>query len=311
MPSPALGAPEASPLSALVIVGAPGTPEYATNFLQQATSWRKAVDLAAGRVSVIGLEEAPAGGVPDYEKVKAALATEPREGSGPCWIILLGHGTFDGKEARFNLRGPDLPASELKAWLAPFRRPLVIVNCTSASAPFINQLSATNRVIVSATKSGNEIYYTRFGGFLAEAIMDPAADLDKDGQVSLLEAFLLATRRTSEFYKTEGRIATEHALLDDNGDGLGTPGEWFRGLRAVKAPKDKATVDGLLARKVRLVPGAGEKDLPLEVKTRRDELENAVLALREQKAQMQEDEYYEELEKLLVQLATLYSPAQP
>src|SRR5213075_927990 len=96
------------------------------------------------------------------------------------------------------------------------------------------------RVIVAAARSGYEQNYARFGQYMAEAIADPTADLDKDGQTSLLEAFLTASRRVAEYYATEGRMVTEHALLDDNGDGFGTPADWFRGIRAVKAAKDGA-----------------------------------------------------------------------
>src|SRR5207237_484377 len=155
------------------------------------------------------------------------------------------HGTFDGKEARFNLRGPDLSTADLSLWLKPFQRRLVLIDTSAASAPFLNKLSAGNRVIVTATRSANEQTLARCGQHLAEPTTSPEADLDKDGQVSILEAFLTASRRTIEFYKLEGRLASEHALLDDNGDGLGTPAEWFRGLRAVKKPADKTSVDGL------------------------------------------------------------------
>src|SRR4029077_6004302 len=116
----------------------------------------------------------------------------------------------------------------------PCKRPLAVIDCASASGPFINALSAPGRVIVTATRSGNEVNVTQFGGYFARAIANPAADLDKDGQTSLLEAFLFASRQVEQFYQEAGRLATEHALLDDNGDGLGTPADWFRGVRAVK-----------------------------------------------------------------------------
>ena len=94
---------------------------------------------------------------------------------------------------------------------------------------------AQNRVVVTATRSGDEQNFARFGQYLAEAIADPRADLDKDGQVSLLEAFLTASSRVDEYYRTRSQLATEHALLDDNGDRLGTPADWFRGVRATEA----------------------------------------------------------------------------
>ena len=141
---------------------------------------------------------------------------------------------------------------------------------------------------------------------LAEAISDSHADLDKDGQVSLLEAFLVASRKVAEFYKNENRLATEHALLDDNGDGLGTQADWFRGLRAVKQAKENAAMDGLLSRQFQLIPSEAEKSLTPEQRARRDALERAVLLLRERKNQLPEEQYYGELEKLLLELARFY-----
>jgi hypothetical protein len=197
-------------------------------------------------------------------------------------------------------------ATELAAWLQSFRRPLAVIDTSSSSAPFLNKLSATNRVIITATRSGNEQNFTRFGQYFAEAITSPDADLDKDGQVSLLEAFLIASRRTTEFYKVEGRIATEHALIDDNGDGLGTQADWFRGLRAIKAPKDKAAVDGGLAQQFHLLRSEAENRLTEEQRKRRDQIEHAVLRHREKKGKVSDDEYYRDLEKMLLELARLY-----
>jgi len=201
-------------------------------------------------------------------------------------------------------------ATELALWLRPFRRPLAVIDTSSCSAPFLAKLSGTNRVVITATRSGHEQNFTRFGQYLAEAIGDPQSDLDKDGSVSLLEAFLTASRRTAEFYRVEGRLATEHALLDDNGDGLGTPADWFRGLRAIKKPKEDAVVDGLLAQQLQLTPSEADRNLTAEQRARRDGLERAVLLYREKKGLVPEDEYYRELEKLLLGLARSYGSNQ-
>ena len=225
--------------------------------------------------------------------------------------MLIGHGTFDGKEAKFNLRGPDLSASDLSVWLQPFHRPLAVIDTSSASAPFLTKLSATNRVIITATRSGHEQNFARFGQYFAEALTNPEADLDKDDQVSLLEAFLMASRQATEFYKLDGRLVTEHALLDDNGDGLGTPADWFRGLRAIKKPKENAGVDGLLAQQFHLIHNQTEQQFTAEARVRRDALERAVLLHREKKSQMPEEEYYLELEKLLLGLAHFYESNSP
>jgi len=287
--------------SVILVVGAPGETQYATNFSHQAGLWEKAC--ANCRRVTVGLDE---GATNDFERLREALAAEPKEGPAPLWLVLIGHGTYDGKEARFNLRGPDVSATQLAQWLKPFKRPLALINTASASGPFLSQLSASNRVIITATRSGNEQNFAYFGQFLAAALTDPGADLDKDGAVSLLEAFLTASRQTAEFYKTEGRLATEHALLDDNGDGLGTPAEWFSGLRATRRAKDHAAVDGLLARQFQLSPSEVDQGLSPELRAHRDVIERSVLTLREQKGQMREDDYYRQLEKLLLELARLY-----
>jgi hypothetical protein len=298
-----------------IVMGAGGEAEFATNFLRQATLWQKAATQAGCRQIVIGLDSENS--TNDLEQLKQSIESEPKGGRAELWLVLIGHGTFDGKEARFNLRGPDLSATDLAQWLQPFQRPIAVVDTSSASAPFLTRLSATNRVLVSATRSGHEQNFTRFGLYLAEALTDPQADLDKDGVVSLLEGFLIASRRVSEFYKVEGRLASEHALLDDNGDGLGTQADWFQGLRAVKKPKEGAAVDGLLAQQFRLIPSEAEARMPAEQRARRDAIERAVFAYRDRKGQVPEDEYYRELEKLLLELARFYTsnttngPAQP
>jgi hypothetical protein len=291
--------------SVIIVVGAAGEAEFGSNFVHQAVLWDSACQKAGCRVLTIGVDSGSE--TNDFETLKQALASEPKDGPNELWLVMIGHGTFDGKEARFNLRGPDVSASDLALWLQPFHRRLAVIDTSAASAPFLNKLYRTNRVIITATRSGNEHNFTRFGQYLAGTITNPEADLDKDGAVSLLEAFLMASRKTSEFYKLDGRIITEHALLDDSGDGLGTPADWFQGLRAVKRPKENAPVDGLLARQFYLIRSAADQELSAEQRAKRDELERSVLQLRDKKQKMPEEEYYEELEKLLLQLATVDS----
>jgi hypothetical protein len=302
---PAVASSSSNATTVILVVGAAGEPEFGSNFIHQADLWQAACARADCRCFTLGLE--PESQTNDASLLQQTLAAQPKDGSAQLWLVLIGHGTFDGKEARFNLRGPDVSATDLALWLHSFSRPLVIIDAASCSAPFLSKLSGTNRVVLTATRSGNEQYYVRFGEYLAEAITNPEADLDKDGQVSLLEAFLAASARTAQFYKLQGRIATEHALLDDNGDGLGTPADWFRGLRAVRKAKDNAAVDGLLAGQFVLVPSDSERSLTAGQQARRDALERAVLVYRQKKGTLPEDEYYGQLEKLLVDLARFYS----
>jgi len=285
------------------VLGAPGEPEFGSNFVQQARLWEKTCERAGARLSRIGLDTASPPN--DCDRLQQTLAAEAKDGVEPLWLVLAGHGAYDGMEGRFNLRGPDVSATNLADWLRPFRRPLVVINAASASAPFLNKLSATNRIVITATRSGNEQSFARFGQYFAEAVADPQSDLDKDGQTSLLEAFLAASRQVAEFYKAEGRLATEHALLDDNGDGLGTPADWFRGVRAVKRPQPGASLDGLRAHQTHLLLSPAERALPPAVRAKRDALELAIAQLRDTKSQRAEDDYYRQLEALLVELAVL------
>ncbi len=290
----------------VLVVGADGEADYKAGFAAQVPLWEKVAAQAGARSVVVGTAAAAGDGATDWELTKRALEAEPKTGAGDLWVVLIGHGTFDGKESKFNLRGPDLAAGELAEWLKPFARPLAVINTASASAPFIGKLAGPNRVVVTATRTGKEQNFARFGPYLAEAIGEAKSDLDQDGQISLLEAFLSAAGRVREFYKTEGRIVTEHALIEDNGDGLGTPAEWFRGTRATKQAKAGAVLDGTRARQFHLVRSDAEAVLTAEQRARRDELEQAVEALRETKAKAVEADYYRELERLMLELARVY-----
>jgi hypothetical protein len=237
------------------------------------------------------------------------LARESKQSDAALWLVLIGHGTFDGRTAKFNLRGPDVSAEDLAEWLQPMLRPLVIINTASSSAPFLNKLSAAGRIVITATKSGFEHNFTRFGQYLAEAIAKPQADLDKDGQTSLLESFLDASHRTHEFYTSAGRLVTEYALLDDNGDGLGTRADWFRGVRPVQKAEDGTSLDGYRAHQVHLIHSQVESMMPPQLRAERDRLELEVIKLRDAKKNFSEDEYYTKLENLLTQIAQIYEQA--
>lgn len=289
----------------ILVVGAAGEPEYGEQFAAAAELWKQAATKGGLQMTVIGQSEEKSG-TDDRTQLTNALATEISKSAGELWLVFLGHGTFDGKTANFNLRGPDISAEELAAALKPCKRPLVIIQCASASGPFLSALSSPGRVIITATRSGYELNVTRLGTYLARAIADPAADLDKDGQVSLLEAFLQASRQVEQYYKEQGRLMTEHALLDDNGDKFGTPPDWFQGVRAMKKAADGKSVDGVRAHQMILVRGDAEQKLAADVRARRDELEQKLSALRSRKTAMKEDDYYRELEAILVETARLY-----
>lgn len=289
--------------SMLLVIGAAGETEYGEQFAASADLWKRAGTNGGFQISVVGENKSDTNDLPQLLTV---LTNELKQSTEELWIVLIGHGTFDGRAAKFNLRGPDISAEELAAALKPCKRPLAVIDCASASGPFINALSAPGRVIITATRSGYELNATRLGNYLARDVADPAADLDKDGQTSLLEAFLMASRQTDDFYKEAGRLATEHALLDDNGDSLGTPADWFRGVRAVKKAADGKSVDGVRAHQMNLVRSANEQELSPSLRAQRDALEAQLSALRDRKSQLKEDDYYNQLEKILVETAKLY-----
>jgi hypothetical protein len=291
----------------IVVVGAAGEEDYGKQFVEWTELWQKASH--KGEAKFVGIGFGERSDKTDYDLLKDTLSGEPKESTGELWLVLIGHGTYDGKEAKFNLRGPDLSATECASWLQPFRRAVAVINCASSSGPFLNQLSAPGRVVITSTKSGFEQNFSRFGQHLSQAILDPEADLDKDGQTSLLEAFLTASHRVADFYNTEGRLATEHALLDDNGDARGTPADWFRGARAVKKAVDGAAPDGLRAHQFHLVKSQRERELSPALRTKRDQLELAIARLRDAKSEFSEEEYFKRLEKILLELAHLYENA--
>ena len=291
----------------IVVVGAAGTDEYGALFRTWAERWQAAAKQANAKCMMIGLE--PSDKLSDREQLQAELENCVKQPAAAVWLVLIGHGTFDGKTARFNLRGPDISPAELNGWLKPIEQPLAVVNCASSSGPFLAELSAPRRMIITATKSGSEHNFARLGDYLATAITDPAADLDKDEQTSLLEAYLVAAARLREFYAADSRLATEHPLLDDNGDRLGTPAEWFQGLRPTKAAKAGASLDGTLASQFVLQRSLREESLTPEARDKRDQLERELAELRTRKSKLSEAEYLALLEPILVGLARLSQPA--
>ncbi len=289
----------------IVVIGAAGTEEYGAQFAKWARLWEEACSKGDAKFAAIGLDKVDDSN--DRSTLQKILADESKQTTAALWLVLIGHGTFDGRTAKFNLRGPDISADDLAEWLKPLLRPIVVINTASSSASFLSKLSAQGRVVITATKSGYEQNYTRFGQYLAGAIAEPQADLDKDGQTSLLEAFLIASGRVDEFYSAAGRLVTEHALLDDNGDGLGTRADWFRGIRPVrKAESAQAGLDGYRAHQFHIVHSEAENKIRPGLRAQRDRLELEVVKLRDAKEKFSEDEYFSKLEALLYDIAQIY-----
>ena len=229
----------------------------------------------------------------EVKRVFVSLRTELTS-DNVLFIFLIGHGTFDGKEAKFNLVGPDLSAGEYNTLLLslPTRR-VVVLDMASASGEFIKPLSAKGRIVITATRNGQEQNATRFTEFFIAALGATDADMDQDGHISVLEAFTYANRLTANFYARAGRLATEHALLEDDGDGVGHQ----------KAEGG----DGLLARATYIdslsLEQAAASATTAKLLRERIRLEGEIAQLIARKRDLPETEYETALEKLFIELA--------
>lgn len=277
---------------AVIINGAGGEPAYAKQFEQWTTELQSALSdrygFGAQQLTVL-----PRANAEDVKRTFAQLKSQ-LDTNNVLFLFLIGHGSFDGKESKFNLVGPDLSASEYNALLSslPTRR-VIVFNMASASGEFVKSLSSKGRIVITATKSGQETNATRFAGFFIAALNATDADTDQDGHISVLEAFVYANRLTADFYTRAGRLATEHALLEDNGDGVGhEKAEAGEGLLARATYLDSLSTDEAAAT-------AATGRLMKE----RTRLEAEIEQLIARKSSMPEAEYESTLERLFIELA--------
>jgi hypothetical protein len=289
-----------------VIVGLAGEPEHGELFRRWAGTL---VDAASGRMGIpreriIYLTDQPAAdpkatGRSTKEEIARAfdrLATNAAS-DDVVFVVLIGHGTFEARVAKFNLPGPDMTPAEFAPLLKRIKaQHIVFVNAASASAPFIADLAGPGRTIVTATRTGSERFATLFGGYFIDALTGESADLDRNRRVSVLEAFNAARKEVATAYERQGIMVTEHALLEDGGDGEGS---------LEPAPDGK---DGRLASIVALGSTTGAEPLPADPKLRqlhldRRELERRVESLKLLKSGMDPAKYATELERLLTELA--------
>ncbi len=290
------------------VVGLGGDPEYTETFTGWATeleghlTTRWGVD--AERVITLGEDPAMPGvdGESRRENIEATVARLASDAAPSARIlfVLIGHGSFRNDEASLNIPGRDLSAEEWNALLESLgERTVALVNVASSSGPFTEALAATGRTIITATRSGQERNETQFGRYFAEAFGGGAADLDKDGRLSLLEAFIYARSETARYYEEEGLLATEHAQIDDDGDG-----------EAIDIPVEGST-DGAVAATFRFSSGAAAVDtrsVPSDSTSARIEAEIAEIEaelaiLRSRRDELTQEEYDAALESLLVDLA--------
>ena len=279
----------------VTISGLGGEPDYDQRFKMWADDIGGSLKKAGGDSKVITLE------APTRDRIREQFGEIARDArpNDALVLMLIGHGSFDGVEYKFNIPGPDITGAELASLLdhVPATRQLV-VNMTSSSGGSIEFLRRPTRVVITATKSGTEKNATVFARYWAEALRDPAADTDKNEAVSALEAFHYAQRKTTEFFDTNKRLATEHAVLEDTGKGEGErspSAENGEGKLAAAFPLVRLGANAAAARDPAKRP----------LLERKEQIEQAIDQLKYQKAALPEAAYKQQLTALLLELARI------
>ncbi len=297
----------------VILCGSGGEKEYTPRFREWGRRLRDAlaVRLGAAPANVSLLTESetespPPGTTTSLESIRAVFQTLAQSGAtDDVFVYLIGHGSYLKSESKFQIPGPDLTAEAFEAMLAelPAKR-VIVIDGTSASAGFINVLSAPNRIICAATKSATEVNATEFMRLFIEAIEDGSADRNRDERISVLEACEQAAALTDSFYTSSTLIATEHAILDDNGDGLGTRLPIQIALQdAPPAATPLSTPDGALADSVFLKDFSFPANAPKELTDAYLATLDEIKALKSSKTQKAEADYYAALEALLLKAA--------
>lgn len=298
----------------LVVTGLGGDEEYSAQFHNWAVTLVEAAtgryELPADHVTYLGedpeLDPTLIADRSTRDNIEAAI-TRIAERVAPqdhVVVVLFGHGSFSDA-ARINLPRRDLTAAEFADLIAVFAdQHVTFVNTASASGPFIEKLSGSGRTVMTATRTGRERNASVFGGYFVEAFAEgeEAADQNRDRRVSMLEAFVYARTSVEQQYEADGLLATEHAMLDDNGDGEGSDDP---------DPVTGDGADGLVARTMFLMTGGGLRadmafpdDPELQALYReRSALETRVDELRRIRGGAEPEEYQRELERLMVDLA--------
>jgi hypothetical protein len=284
---------------AVIVEGASGEPQYAALHREWvdslATLLRERFRFDPALVTVLA-EKPGAGEEPARaETVKAAFsklaaAVQPKD---LVFVMLIGHGGGQGAEARFNLVGPDLTVSEWNELLKPIRGRIAFVNSASASAPYLAGLSAAERVIITATSTASQKYHSRFAPAFIQALEAAEADLDKNGRISFLEAFSHASRLVAQQYEQAGYMATEKAMLDDNGDAKG---------RDAATTGPDGEVAGLTFLAVAATPTSSDPETQKLI-ARQVELTQQVDDLRRRRSSMPPIAFDQEFERLIIELA--------
>jgi hypothetical protein len=298
--------PAAAQTHLVIVSGLGGEKRYTTAFNDEAS---RLADAAAKRYGIPDAEiywfgEDSASNKPHFrgqstkvnvERAMSQLAAKAGAGDQVI-MVLIGHGSGEGEATKISIPGPDLSARDFAQMLSRFpSQRIAFINLTSASGDMLPLVSGPNRVVITATKSAFERNESLFAKFFVDALTKDGADTDKDGRVSLLEAFRYASTETKRVYDTETKLQTEHAQFDD------------AGLKAGVPDPDGKTTQGLLGRRFFLDGGiqGGTAADPQVAALYKEKfaLEDRIDQLRSKKSTMTPDAYDDALEALLVDLA--------
>ena len=296
-----------SPLRAddVIILGSGGSNEYRERFgewgLRLKTVLLDKLNRPKDSVNLLTAETTETDAArTDLEKIREVFDGLARnhDPNKNLFIYLIGHGSHLRGESKFQIPGPDLSARELSRLLAPVKaKRVVLIQATSASAAFINELSGIDRIICTATKSVREENATEFMEFFIQSLEEGLADQNRDERISVWEATSQAAALTEAWYQENGLIATEHALLDDNGDMLGTR------LHLAEATNKQEDLDGDQARDCFIKDFSFPASVPQALIDQYLGLVKQAEALKTKKAGMNEADYYNQLEKIMISAA--------
>ncbi len=288
----------------LLISGASGSADHA----ERHAKWRamlsktftESMGLPADHLTVLAdraADGAPGEDVATREAVRATFGRYAKTltRADVLLVVLFGHSTFDGVDAKFNLVGPDLEAADWQRLLGAVPARIVFVNTTGASAPFLQRLAGPNRVLITATNNPAQQYDTVFPEFFSTAF-NADSDLDKDGRISIWEAFAYSTQRVNEYYRQRGQLSVEHAVLDDTGDGVGKEAGQTGPDGSIASRTFFDTTDD---------PGKGAGPALSEMINRRNVLESEFEDLKKRRSFMPPGDYEKERERVLVEIARI------
>ena len=212
-------------------------------------------------------------------------------------LYLIGHGSFDDYDYKFNVPGPDLTAAQFAEMLGGVKcERQLVVNMTSASGASLDLWKKHGRVVITSTTAGQERNFSVFARYFVAALQEAAADIDKNDAVSALEAFRYATREVARYYESQKRLATEHPLIEDKGEGPG--------VREATPENGQGLLAGAsVVRRLGQQQAALDTPEARQLRARKRQIEESIERLKYQKASLETQDYLRQLERLLVDLA--------